>query len=176
MLLQDYEELLKKSNTKSGQSEDNNFLEKLTFEDDGWSRLTSSEEDIPNLEASSAGKDLYEDNPIGLMEDVGRKLVVSVHHFPMILCPFSPRVFVLPSEGSIAEACLSNGHEDSLSPGLPPISTGSFSDGDDILPGATLTANFLYHLAAKVTSGTWLNLFLSIISYQSILLVIYSCF
>ncbi|KAJ0112903.1 hypothetical protein Patl1_02453 [Pistacia atlantica] len=104
----------------------------------------------PNLEARSAGKDLYEDNPIGLMEDVRQKLAVSVHHFPMILCPFSPRMFVLPSEGSIAEACLSNEHEDSLSPGLPPISSGSFSDGDDIPPGATLTANFLYHLAAKM--------------------------
>ncbi|XP_031273797.1 sec1 family domain-containing protein MIP3-like [Pistacia vera] len=150
LLLQDYEELLKKSNTKSGKSEDDNFLEKLTFDDDGWSRLTSSEVDIPNLEARSAGKDLYEDNPIGLMEDVRQKLAVSVHHFPMILCPFSPRMFVLPSEGSIAEACLSNEHEDSLCPGLPPISSGSFSDGDDIPPGATLTANFLYHLAAKM--------------------------
>lgn len=161
------------SNTKSRQSEANNFLEKLTFEDDGWSRLTSSEENIPNFEASSVGNDLYEDNPVGLMEDVGQKLVVSVHHFPMILCPFSSRVFVLPSEGSIAEACLSNEHEDSLSPGLPPISTGSFSDGDDVPLGATLTANFLYHLAAKVTSGTWLNLFLLNFSYWSSLLFIY---
>ncbi|XP_044503184.1 sec1 family domain-containing protein MIP3 isoform X2 [Mangifera indica] len=150
LLLQDYEELLKMSNTKSRQSEANNFLEKLTFEDDGWSRLTSSGENIPNFEASSVGNDLYEDNPVGLMEDVGQKLVVSVHHFPMILCPFSSRVFVLPSEGSIAEACLSNEHEDSLSPGLPPISTRSFSDGDDVPLGATLTANFLYHLAAKM--------------------------
>lgn len=156
MLLQDYEELVKKCETKSRQSEVGNFKEKLTFEDDRWSRLTSSEEDTPHLEATSSGKDFYEDNPLGPLEDVGQTLVVSVHHFPMILCPFSPRVFVLPSEGSVAEACLSFEHEDSLSPGLPPIRTGSFSDGDDVPPAATLTANFLYHLAAKVVD--WLKL------------------
>ncbi|KAH7577061.1 hypothetical protein ACOSP7_002192 [Xanthoceras sorbifolium] len=149
LLLQDYEELVKKGETKSGQSEVSNLKEKMTFEDEGWSRLTSSEEDTPHLEATSSGKDLYEDNPLGPL-DVGQTLVVSVHHFPMILCPFSPRVFVLPSEGSVAEACLSSEHEDSLSPGLPPISTGSFSDGDEVPPAATLTANFLYHLAAKM--------------------------
>ncbi|KAK1562103.1 hypothetical protein Q3G72_006345 [Acer saccharum] len=150
LLLQDYEELVKKCETKSRQSEVGNFKEKLTFEDDRWSRLTSSEEDTPYLEATSSGKDFYEDNPLGPLEDIGQTLVVSVHHFPMILCPFSPRVFVLPSEGSVAEACLSFEHEDSLSPGLPPISTGSFSDGDDVPPAATLTANFLYHLVAKM--------------------------
>ncbi|KAL5797383.1 hypothetical protein ACOSQ2_002203 [Xanthoceras sorbifolium] len=149
LLLQDYEELVKKGETKSGQSEVSNLKEKMTFEDEGWSRLTSSEEDTPHLEATSSGKDLYEDNPLGPL-DVGQTLVVSVHHFPMILCPFSPRVFVLPSEGSVAEGCLSSEHEDSLSPGLPPISTGSFSDGDEVPPAATLTANFLYHLAAKM--------------------------
>ncbi|KAK3183974.1 hypothetical protein Dsin_031260 [Dipteronia sinensis] len=150
LLLQDYEELFKKCETKSRQSEVGNFKEKLTFEDDGWSRLTSSVEDTPHLEATSSGKDFFEDNPLGSLEDVGQTLVVSVHHFPMILCPFSPRVFVLPSEGSVAEACLSFDHEDSLSPGLPPIGTGSFSDGDDVPPAATLTANFLYHLASKM--------------------------
>ncbi|KAK2665906.1 hypothetical protein Ddye_004480 [Dipteronia dyeriana] len=150
LLLQDYEELVKKCETKSRQSEVGNFKEKLTNEDDGWSRLTSSEKDNPHLEATSSGKDFCEDNPLGPLEDVGQTLVVSVHHFPMILCPFSPRVFVLPSEGSVAEACLSFEHEDSLSPGLPSISTGSFSDGDDVPPAATLTANFLYHLASKM--------------------------
>jgi hypothetical protein len=70
----------------------------------------------------------------------------------MILCPFSPKVFVLPSEGSVSEAYLSAKHDDSLSPGLPPISTGAPPDGDDVPPGALLTAHFLYHLAAKVAS------------------------
>ncbi|RZB75621.1 Sec1 family domain-containing protein MIP3 isoform B [Glycine soja] len=68
----------------------------------------------------------------------------------MILCPISPRVFVLPSEGLVAEAYLSAEHEDSISPGLPPLSTGLLSDADDVPPGATLTAHFLYHLAAKM--------------------------
>lgn len=153
LLVQDYEELVKKSESKSIEPKDNNLQENLTFEDEGWSQLTSIEKDIPHLEASSSGRDLYDSNLIGCTEDVGQKMVVSVHHFPMILCPFSPRVFVLPSEGSIADAYLSAEHEDSLSPGLPPLSTGLPSDGDDFPPGATLTAHFLYHLAAKVINS-----------------------
>jgi hypothetical protein len=152
LLVQDYEELVKKS-SKSIEPKDNNLQENLTFEDEGWSQLTSIAKDIPHLEASSSGRDLYDNILIGCTEDVRKKLVVSVHHFPMILCPFSPRVFVLPSEGSIAEAYLSAEHEDSLSPGLPPLSTGLPSDGDDFPPGATLTAHFLYHLVAKVISS-----------------------
>ncbi|KAF8407555.1 hypothetical protein HHK36_006689 [Tetracentron sinense] len=50
---------------------------------------------------------------------------------------------------TVAEACLSMEYEDSLSPGFPPISTGLPSGGDEIPPGATLTAHILYHLAAK---------------------------
>lgn len=150
LLVQDYEELVKKAESKSTQPFDKNLQDNLTFEDEGWSRLTSSEEGFPHLEASSSGRDLDHKNLIGHTEDVGQKLVVSVHHFPMLLCPFSPRVFVLPSEGSIAEAYLSAEHEDSLSPGLPPLSTGLPSDGDDVPPGATLTAHFIYHLAAKM--------------------------
>ncbi|KAG2717663.1 hypothetical protein I3760_03G187100 [Carya illinoinensis] len=148
LLVQDYEELVKKSKTKSTLPKDNNLRETSTFEDEGWSQLTSSEGDIPPLESSLTGRDIYD--KIGHPEDIGQKLVVSVHHFPMILCPFSPRVFVFPSKGSIAEAYLSAEHKDSLSPGLPPLSTGLFSDGDDVSPGATLTAHFLYHLAAKM--------------------------
>ncbi|KAA8524230.1 hypothetical protein F0562_010653 [Nyssa sinensis] len=150
LLVQDYDELVKRCETKSRQSGDSNLKENLTLEDEGWSQLSSIEEDISHIKASSSARDSYEDNPIGNAEDVGQKLVVSVQHFPLILCPFSPRVFVLPSEGSVAEACLSTQHEDSLSPGLPPLSTGSPSDGDDVAPGVTLTAQFLYHLAAKM--------------------------
>lgn len=151
MLLQDYEEFVKKNEIKPGHSEDSNFQESLSLEDEGWSRLTSSEEDVPHLEASPSGKSSYEDD--GHMENVRQKLVISVHHFPMILCPFSPRVFVLPSEGSVAEAYLSAEHENSLSPGLPPLSTGVPPDGDNVSPGAILTAHFLYHLAAKVVGA-----------------------
>ncbi|KAK4845521.1 hypothetical protein QYF36_006096 [Acer negundo] len=76
LLLQDYEELVKKCVTKSRQSEVGNFKEKLTFEDDGWSRLMSSEEDTPHLEATSSVKDFYEDNPFGPLEDVGQTLIL----------------------------------------------------------------------------------------------------
>ncbi|KAJ9686119.1 hypothetical protein PVL29_015148 [Vitis rotundifolia] len=150
LLVLDYEELIKKCETKSRQSGDTSLLENLTLEDEGWSQLGPIEESISQIEARPSPRDLYRDNSVGRMEDVGQKLVVSVHHFPMILCPFSPRVFILPSEGAVAEAYLSTEHEDSLSPGLPPLSTGLPPDGDDIPPGATLTAHFLYHLATKM--------------------------
>ncbi|CAB4273146.1 unnamed protein product [Prunus armeniaca] len=150
LLVQDYEELVRKGKENSRQTEGSNLKDEIKLEDEGWSRLASSEEDLSRPEASSRARDFIEENPRADTEDVGKKLVVSVHHFPMILCPFSPRVFVLPSEGSVGEAYLSVEHEDALSPGLPPLSTGLPSDGDDIPPGATLTANFLYHLAAKM--------------------------
>ncbi|XAR49536.1 hypothetical protein NMG60_11032773 [Bertholletia excelsa] len=150
LLVQDYEELLKKSDAKSQHSGYSNFQQNLTSEDEGWSQPGSFEEDIPQHDAGSVERDSYKDGSIYHAEDVGQKIMVTVHHFPMILCPFSPRVFVLPSEGSVAEAYLSRQHDNSLSPGLPPLSTDSSSDGDDVVPGATLTAQFLYHLAAKM--------------------------
>lgn len=150
LLIQDFEELVKKRETKARQSKDGNSPEDVAFGDEGWSRFTSSEEDVPNKEVSSTRRDSYEDNLAGHKDDIGSRLVVSVHHFPCILCPLSPRAFVLPSEGSVAEACLQHGHEYSISQGLPPLSTGVPLDGDDIPPGAILTAHFIYHLAAKV--------------------------
>ncbi|XP_071724068.1 sec1 family domain-containing protein MIP3 [Rutidosis leptorrhynchoides] len=141
LLFQDYVELVRKSKTKSGETED----------DEGWSQLTTSTEpDFSRLFDNVSERNLHGDNQLNHAEDVGENLVVSVHHFPTILLPLSPRVFVLPSEGSVAEACLSVENEDSLSPGLPSLSTGKLYDGDDSPPGATLTANFLYHLAAKM--------------------------
>ncbi|KAH7844193.1 hypothetical protein Vadar_025304 [Vaccinium darrowii] len=150
LLVQDYEELLKRCEVKSIQPGVSKVKENLTSDNDGWAQLTSSEEDISSLELGSGAKESYDDDPTSHAEDVGQKLFVSVHHFPMILCPLSPRAFVLPSEGSVAEAYLSAQQENSLSPGLPPLSTGLPPDGEDIPPGATLTAQFLYHLAAKM--------------------------
>ncbi|KAM6546637.1 hypothetical protein CsatB_027373 [Cannabis sativa] len=151
LLVQDYEEFAKKCVTKTKQQEYSNLKEDMNLNsEEGWSQLTFIEGDTPHLDASPTGRDFYKDNIVEGTEDVGQKLLVSVHHFPMILCPLSPRVFVLPSEGSMAEACLSVEHADAFSPGLPPLSTGSSFDGDDTPPGATLTANFLYHLAAKM--------------------------
>lgn len=152
LLVQDYEELSKKSGKKPGQI-GSLLQEKLNLEDGGRLQFPSSGEDVPHLGASSSGRDFYGHNPLDHTEDTVLKLVVSVHHFPMILCPISPRVFVLPSEGLVTEAYLSAEHEDSISPGLPPLSTGLLSDADDLPPGATLTAHFLYHLAVKVTNG-----------------------
>lgn len=162
LLVQDFEELVRKSNRKDNSLNESKGLaesryqERSVSEDEGWLPFASSEEGVPYSEASLAGKECKEANSPNSTSTGWPKLIVSVHHFPMILCPLSPRVFVLPSEGTIAEACLSNDHEDSLSPGLPPMSTGLSSDGDDT-PGATLTAHFIYHLAAKVCYASVAN-------------------
>ncbi|XP_065872406.1 sec1 family domain-containing protein MIP3 [Euphorbia lathyris] len=145
LLLQDYEELIRKCETPR-RSKDIDFHERKNSEVEGWSHL--SEEEVSHLGTPSSGKIFHEDDHY--FEDARKTLVISVHHFPMIFCPLSPRVFVLPSEGSVAEAYLSTEHEDSISLGLPPISSGVPPDGDDVPPGALLTAHFLYHLAAKM--------------------------
>ncbi|GAB4824875.1 Sec1 domain-containing protein mip3 [Ancistrocladus abbreviatus] len=136
LLVQDYEELASKHKAKFEHFARGSPQENLVFEEEGWSQL---DEDVTHLVASPRDK-----------EDLQQKLIVSVHHFPMILCPLSPRVFVLPSGGSVAGAFLSAEHDDSLSPGLPPLSKGRASDGEDFVPGATLTAHFLYYLVAKM--------------------------
>ncbi|CAA0832707.1 Sec1 family domain-containing protein MIP3 [Striga hermonthica] len=150
LLKQDYEELVKKHETDGTVSGNDSLKESTAFEDEGWSHLTSFEDDISRSDGISSNKLPKEDNFTGYSEDVGGKLSVSVHHFPLILCPLSPRVFVLPSEGYIAEASLSTDHENSVSSGLPPISAGNLVNIEDISPGATLTAQFLYHLALKM--------------------------
>ncbi|XP_042494787.1 sec1 family domain-containing protein MIP3 isoform X1 [Macadamia integrifolia] len=159
LLLQDYEEHVRMYETREHsspedgewkQSEEGSIKERGVSEDEGWSQLVSSEEAIPHPEASFSGRDLEETSSRSCNDDLWKKLDVCVRHFPMVMCPLSPRVFALPSEGTVAEACLSTEHEDSLSPGLPPISTGLPPDGDETPPGATLTAEFLYHLAAKM--------------------------
>lgn len=160
LLLQDYEELEKKcqqkgaglhpSHEKKKSADVQN--DKSTFIDDGWSPLASIEDSDNNVEVGSARKDTVDEDSILCSgeRDGSKRLHVSVHHFPMLMCPISPRVFVFPSEGTVSEACLSNNREDSFSPALPSICTGVTSDGEDVPPGATLTANFLYHLAAKM--------------------------
>ncbi|XP_059301283.1 sec1 family domain-containing protein MIP3 isoform X1 [Lycium ferocissimum] len=150
LLVQDYEELARKSQMNSSHAGECTVKESTSAEDEGWSQLTTSEEEILNFSSVASAEKLYEDSVIDRREDVRKKFKVSVHHFPLVLCPFSPRCFVLPSEGSVAEAYLSAEHDNSLSFGLPPISTGTTADGEDVPPGATLTAQFLYHLAAKM--------------------------
>lgn len=135
LLVQDYEELIKKNKNS------NVLKENPIFEDEGWLQLTPREADTPKSQPFSTSKDMF---------DGGQKLTAYVHHFPLILCPFSPKFFVLPSEGSIAEAYLSNEQENSISSGLPPLSTGAFHDGEDVPAGVALTAQFLYHLTTKM--------------------------
>ncbi|PIA37860.1 hypothetical protein AQUCO_02900006v1 [Aquilegia coerulea] len=159
LLIQDYEEIIRKHKTKEQSSpqhsefiypEESNLSARVALENEGWSPLTLGEGDTPYSEASPSGRNLGESHSMSSKEDIWPRLAVSVHHFPMVLCPLSPKIFVLPSEGTVAEACLSNQHEDSLSAGLPPISSGSPFDGEDTPSGAIFTAHFLYHLAAKM--------------------------
>ncbi|KAL5700434.1 hypothetical protein ACHQM5_025877 [Ranunculus cassubicifolius] len=155
LLIQDYEEIVRKYKRKEhdssqvgeiGHSEEG----KITLENEGWSRHSLGEEDISQSFSTPSGRNPGEVTLLYSKEQNLPKLFVSVHHFPMVLCPLSPKMFVLPSEGTVAEAALSNEHEDSLSPGLPSISNGSPLDSEDTPPGAIFTAHFLYHLAAKM--------------------------
>ncbi|XP_027154468.1 sec1 family domain-containing protein MIP3 [Coffea eugenioides] len=150
LLVQDYEELTKGGQMNSRESDDSNPRESLIPEGEGWSQLAFDGDDISNSGPYSTAKVVYKDGFPVPAADGGQMLVVNVHHFPLILCPFSPRVFVLPSEGSVAEGNLSVEHENSISPGLPSISTGTPDDGEDVPAGATLTAQFLYYLATKM--------------------------
>ncbi|XP_015061614.1 sec1 family domain-containing protein MIP3 isoform X1 [Solanum pennellii] len=150
LLVQDYEELARKFLMNSSHTGESIVKESKSAEDEGWSQLTTSEEGPFNFSSVASAQNSYEDSVIDRTEDVRKKLKVSVHHFPLVLCPFSPRFFVLPSEGSVAEAYLSAEHDNSISFGLPSISTGTTADAEDVPPGATLTAQFLYHLAAKM--------------------------
>ncbi|RAL45273.1 hypothetical protein DM860_014683 [Cuscuta australis] len=150
LLVLDYEEqLLRRSQTKCELSGESLPNQNLGPTDEGSSPLASTAEHMSQFDGISSVKD-PEDTVIGKSTVPGRKLDVSVRHFPLVLCPFSPKFFVLPSEGSVAEAYLSTEQENSISRGLPPISTGIPLDSDDVPPGAALTAQFLYHLAAKM--------------------------
>lgn len=157
LLRLDFEDLVRKDKNRMGFDKVNKCTssvavleENLSRDADSWSQLDQNGDCSPNSKATST--DSIE--PEGLA-----RLIVSVHHFPMIYCALSPRMFILPSEGAIAEARLSDDHEDSLSPGLPAISTGHPSYGYDIPPGAMLTAHFLYHLAAKVILFPCIHIF-----------------
>ncbi|KAH6780680.1 vesicle docking protein [Perilla frutescens var. hirtella] len=150
LLNQDYEELIKKSERAHIVPDNSGLKEGTASEEEGWSELTDIDDDISRYDGISNAKLPEEDYLSGYSEDVGQKLVISVHHFPLIVCPLSPRVFVLPSEGSTAEASLSAEHKSSISSGLPPLSTGKLADAEDVSPGANLTAQFLYHFALKM--------------------------
>ena len=146
LLIQDYEELTNKQKKNLNQLDGRNFSENLASGEGGWAQL--EERDISDIVSSPSSASV---------DDREQKLVVSVQHFPMMFCPLSPRVFVLPSGGSVAQAALSVRHENSLSPALPPVSTGLIFDNEDAIPGATLTAHCLYYLAYKVITPLLLS-------------------
>ncbi|KAF3773466.1 Sec1 family domain-containing protein [Nymphaea thermarum] len=157
LLLQDYEELMRKQRLEkhdlfshdAGDQPTRTHQQEENFADEGWLRLGFHKQQSSKL-PDSPDKGFDQTYPLNGSQGARLPLVVSVQHFPMILCPLSPHIFVLPSEGAVAEACLSIQQKDSLSPGLPPIASGLPSDGEETPPGATLTAHFLYHLAAKM--------------------------
>ncbi|PWA95182.1 Sec1-like protein [Artemisia annua] len=150
LLVQDYEELMKKNNPNSAHKDNKEVKENLIPEDEGWLQLSPREPDTPKSPTFSSTNDMYDVDRIGNAEDIGVKLIAYVQHFPLIICPFSPKFFVLPSEGSIAEAYLTAEQDNSISSGLPPLSTGMLHDGEDVPPGVALTAQFLYHLTTKM--------------------------
>ncbi|MFS8025463.1 putative sec1-like protein [Helianthus anomalus] len=138
LLVQDYEELMKKNDPNATTTHTHKKGNLISEDEEGWLQLTPrAEDDTPKSPSFSIGH-------------VGQKLIAYVHHFPLILCPFSPKFFVLPSEGSISEAYLSADQENAISSGLPPLSTGTFHDGEDVPPGVALTAQFLYNLTTKM--------------------------
>ncbi|KAL8161290.1 hypothetical protein V2J09_012779 [Rumex salicifolius] len=147
LLLQDFEELINKSKKEHGSSAQSGMRENLNDDGEGWAEL--DEKDVSNPVSPPVAGVVYGDSATA-EGNAENKFLVSVHHFPLILCPLSPKVFVLPSGGLVAEAFLSSKHEDSLSPALPSLSTGMGSNAEDTVPGAMLTAHFLYHMAAKM--------------------------
>ncbi|XP_062197233.1 sec1 family domain-containing protein MIP3-like [Phragmites australis] len=150
LLIQDHEELFKKYE-KSDKHKDNIHYTggDLTSDADKYSKWDSGVHYGPNSESSPTKRNLFHGD-LGQVEASGKRMSVTVCHFPMIFSPISSRAFVLPSESIVADSCLSNQHEDSLGPGLPSISTGKPFDSDEVPPGVTLTAQFLYHLANKM--------------------------
>ncbi|OEL27419.1 Sec1 family domain-containing protein MIP3 [Dichanthelium oligosanthes] len=148
LLVQDHEELFKKCE-KSIKHKDSYTGSDFTSDADKYSEWGSGVHYGSNSESSPTKRNLF-DGDLGQLEASGKRLSVTVSHFPMIFSPISSRAFVLPSEGIIADSSLSNQHEDSLGPGLPSISTGKPFDSDEVPPGVTLTAQFLYHLANKM--------------------------
>ncbi|TVU04188.1 hypothetical protein EJB05_50213 [Eragrostis curvula] len=147
LLIQDHEELFKK-HEKLDKNKDNHDME-TDFTSDVDTKLGSGVHYGTNSELSPTKRTLFDDD-LGQVEGRERRFSVTVSHFPMIFSPISSRTFVLPSEGIIADSYLSNPHEDSLGPGLPSISAGKPFDSDEVPPGVTLTAQFLYHLANKM--------------------------
>ncbi|KAJ7549057.1 hypothetical protein O6H91_07G038400 [Diphasiastrum complanatum] len=76
---------------------------------------------------------------------------IQVYYIPLILCPLTPKIFVLPSGAAIAEAPLLDSPDYSLGPGLPGIDIGVPIDGEEhIPPGAILLAFFLQHLGSQL--------------------------
>jgi hypothetical protein len=82
----------------------------------------------------------------------GPPLNILVDRLPVMLCPLTRGVFLLPSGSAEAEALLSdNGPNGSLGPSLPAIDASVLLDGDHYIPSAaTLLAS---HVTTFYCSG-----------------------
>jgi hypothetical protein len=94
-------------------------------------------------------------SPIGSTESDGRPnppLGIMVEHLPMIFCPLTKGVLVLPSGSAKEESPLFNNKPNSsLGLGLPLVDTRVLFDGDDyIFFNATLLACMLLHFTPQI--------------------------
>ncbi|ONM05305.1 Sec1 family domain-containing protein MIP3 [Zea mays] len=107
LLIQDHDELLKKSENLDRHKESiHKEASDFTSDVDNYSKWGSGVHYGSNSESSPTKRDFF-------------------------MTKWA-RVFVLPSEGIIADSSLSNHHEDSLGSGLPSISTGKPFDSDEM--------------------------------------------
>jgi len=108
LLVPDHEELFKeheKSNKNKGTI--SYAGSDLTSEADKYSEWGSRVHYGSNSESIRMERNFFDGN-LGQLEASGKRLSVTVSHFPIFFSPISSRAFVLPSDGIIADSCLSN--------------------------------------------------------------------
>ena len=105
LLVQDYEELKKKNNQSSIHKNNKKPKENPIFEDEGWLQLTP-------VKLIPLNPNLFPVLKILMMEDLNWWLMFITSLW--LYAPFSPKFFVIPSEGSISEAYLSGDQENSI--------------------------------------------------------------
>ena len=131
LLVPDHEELFKeheKSNKNKGTI--SYAGSDLTSEADKYSEWGSRVHYGSNSESIRMERNFFDGN-LGQLEASGKRLSVTVSHFPIFFSPISSRAFVLLLMASLlTHAC----GIDSLGPGLPSISTGKAFESDELPP------------------------------------------
>jgi len=108
LLVPDHEELFKeheKSNKNKGTI--SYAGSDLTSEADKYSEWGSRVHYGSNSESIRMERNFFDGN-LGQLEASGKRLSVTVSHFPIFFSPISSRAFVLPSDGIIADSCVWN--------------------------------------------------------------------